>query len=233
MISITICNWEKYNPNEFKVKYPHWLRLNKDILNSESLFELEPAERWVWIGLLCLACEKKSHTFTATRQWLAHRLGVSIKVFEIAIKKLCASSSLEVHSESTPSKVPSTGQDITGHNRHNITKSVSTELSADASGSGASPPEFSDPVVQEFLSRTGIKVSTQFLWLKTYEDPLWLKQEFLKILAWLDANPSKKPKSNYSRFIGSWLSRGWEWHRKNLPTNNPSLRIVSKEELGL
>lgn len=98
-------------------------------------------------------------------------------------------------------------------------KDVSTERSPSADRFDAPLPEFSDPVIKAFFFLAKIKPSTQSLWLKTYEDPGWLKQEFLKIIAWLDANPQKKPKKNYARFIGAWLSRGWEWHRKNLTSN--------------
>lgn len=102
---------------------------------------------------------------------------------------------------------------------------VCTELSADASRLGAalqtSDPTsqvFQDLTVTEFLTRAKVKLSTQALWVKTYGDKEWLRQEILKAIAWLDANKAKAPKKNFARFLGNWFSKGWEWHRKSLPS---------------
>jgi hypothetical protein len=83
-------------------------------------------------------------------------------------------------------------------------------------------PDFSDTLLVEFFRRASIKVTSQRLWLETYRDAEWLKLEFHKMLSWLDANPHKKPKKNYARFVTSWLSRAWEYHRKQLPSNKPT-----------
>jgi hypothetical protein len=108
------------------------------------------------------------------------------------------------------------------------TKEVSTERSPSAERYGTIP-EFSDPILDEFFLKGQIKKSTQLLWIKAYQDPVWIKQEFLKSLIWLDANSHKKPKKNYTRFLGTWLSRGWEWHRKNLPSSSSSAPMKEME----
>jgi hypothetical protein len=67
----------------------------------------------------------------------------------------------------------------------------------------------------DFLKSVGYDV--QKSWLKNY-DRDFVIGEFSKIESWVLANSKKAPKSNFARFITGWLSRGWETHRKNLPS---------------
>jgi len=55
-------------------------------------------------------------------------------------------------------------------------------------------------------------------WLGLYGEE-WVNQEIRQAYVWCTANPGRKPKSNYSRFLNNWLQRGWERHRKTLPSN--------------
>jgi hypothetical protein len=93
-------------------------------------------------------------------------------------------------------------------------------------------PTFSEPIVIEFLSRSKIKPVIAELWLKTYPDPGWVQTEVLKIISWMEGNPMRRPKSRFAHFISSWLSRGWEWHRKNIPvkTSGTNWDTVFKKE---
>jgi hypothetical protein len=91
-----------------------------------------------------------------------------------------------------------------------------------------------DPIVHQFLIRAEIKISSYTLWVETYEDQEWVDLEIKKALAWLDANPRKAPKKNFARFVTSWLSRGWESHRKSIPSRKAweaESRILTREEL--
>lgn len=122
-ISITIVNWEKYNPQDFQQRYPHWFRLNKDLLNSPTVFGLSYPERWVWIGLMCIACERKNKTIRATKKWFCHRLQVEEKVFDITIEKLAIANSLAIDCQSKPILSPPTIQ----NNTIQITSSTGVE----------------------------------------------------------------------------------------------------------
>lgn len=155
------------------------------------------------------------------------RWGKHVKVDEPRKKEETCISNAQACSEAMPSN---TIQFNTIHN-NSLEKEVSTERSL-SEPSGA-PIEFYDPVIQEFFSRAKVKTSTQMLWLKTYGDSDWLKQEFLKVITWLDANPAKRPKKNYARFIGGWLSRGWEWHRKTIQSQPAGQKSVLEELQGL
>lgn len=81
--------------------------------------------------------------------------------------------------------------------------------------------QFRDPVANEFLRRCLVKRVQVELWLRTYGDADWIQQELLKMIGWMDCNKHKAPRANFTRFINSWLSRGWEFHRKNLLGNKP------------
>lgn len=94
----------------------------------------------------------------------------------------------------------------------------------------ALPKELTEPELLEFFRRAGVKPKHILLWVKTYQDPGWLKLEVYKMIGWLDANPHKRPRSNYLRFIGSWLGRGWEHHRKHL-TSAPKEKQTNWNEV--
>lgn len=133
MISITILNWDEYNPQDFKTRYPHWFRVSKDLLQSKSLFGLDLEERWVWVGLLCLACEEKSKTISGTKAWICHRIGVPQNVFESAIEKLIAGKTIELKKEApefTANELPVNSQSSANKclaTEHNSTIQDNTE----------------------------------------------------------------------------------------------------------
>lgn len=101
----------------------------------------------------------------------------------------------------------------------NSEKEECTELEAAPSSCSAI---YEESPLAEFLSRAKIKPKTVALWVATYGDPGWIRQELYKAIAWLDANPKKAPKKRYAHFIGSWLGRGWEWHRRGIVSNKPA-----------
>ena len=70
--------------------------------------------------------------------------------------------------------------------------------------------------VQLFTGIEGVKLNTQELWVKTYDDREWIQLELNKANVWISANPQKAPKSQFARFYSSWLGRAWEQHRKGI-----------------
>lgn len=90
-------------------------------------------------------------------------------------------------------------------------------------------PVFQDDADCEKLLEE-IKHDTQIRWLKIYPDPGYIKREFIKMADWLDRNPKKRPPTvrGLSSFMTSWLNRGWDSYRKQLPTEQ--LKHKSLEE---
>lgn len=85
------------------------------------------------------------------------------------------------------------------------------------SAASAAPVELQDLGTQELLDL--IKPEVQKAWVETYTDPVWIKHEIKAAIAWMRANPARSPKSDFARFMNNWLTRGWERHRKSLPSN--------------
>lgn len=80
----------------------------------------------------------------------------------------------------------------------------------------------SNPRMAELLVEFGVTRANQSAWLEAYPDASYITQEFFKSIAWIEGNPKRKPKA-FSRFFGSWLSRGWERHRKTIPAQQVSV----------
>lgn len=60
-VTITITNWEKYNPKRDQKHYT-WLRLDNDIANDVRLFGLTAEQKFIWVHLLCLASKAGAGT---------------------------------------------------------------------------------------------------------------------------------------------------------------------------
>lgn len=89
--------------------------------------------------------------------------------------------------------------------------------------------------VQIFEGIQDVKLKTQESWVKAYEDKDWIQRELHKANAWIEENPAKRPRSRPGRFYTNWLSRGWETHRKSLPSksggsNSYNERMLNKYE---
>lgn len=86
-----------------------------------------------------------------------------------------------------------------------------------------------DKVLFKINESTAINISNDLInaWLDTYPHDFFM-EEMKKARNWVLCNPHKAPKSNWGRFINSWLTRGWEIYRKGLKSNPPKM---SFEEL--
>lgn len=70
---------------------------------------------------------------------------------------------------------------------------------------------------EPILERYGDHITREIYggWLASYEDEDWVIFELKKAATFILADPRKAPKKNFARFFSSWLSRSWEWKRKN------------------
>lgn len=67
----------------------------------------------------------------------------------------------------------------------------------------------------------------QDTWVKTYPSD-WIREELVKSVNWIRSNPRRAPRSDFVRFLNSWLARAWEKHRKTLSTK-PQAEILRFE----
>lgn len=86
-LQIEIVNFDQYNPRGDS-KRPSWFRFENNLFTSQSLFELQPLERLVWVFLLCVASQKNSGNISLKIAYAAKMTGVPEKVVSGAIDKL-------------------------------------------------------------------------------------------------------------------------------------------------
>jgi len=87
MVKVTIHNFKKYNPRS-DVSQNSWIRIERDIFSSPSLFGLSSTTKWLWICLLGIASKKggevESSTlfFSKTFDISEENITVGLKEFE-------------------------------------------------------------------------------------------------------------------------------------------------------
>jgi hypothetical protein len=69
---------------------------------------------------------------------------------------------------------------------------------------GPIPVFCGDPELERFLAE--VPKTVQERWMKLYLNPLWIKQECLKALNWLETKGQGKRK-DIGRFMSNWLER--------------------------
>jgi hypothetical protein len=223
--TLEIINWSKFNPRK-DLKATTWFRLQNTLFEDPNLFEWSHSELLFWIYLLSLASKKQSGII---RLSYAHatRIGrFEVADVESAIQKLIELECVRIVSVVRNEDVTSTShaRDTTDErtdetNETERTDEENSEQIADVNPLEAKLRAF-DPdgkLEQEFQARK-VGQEVQRAWLDAYPDPKWIIQEVFKALAWEKANPHKR-KKNLARFIGNWLSKGWDDHTTRLPSN--------------
>lgn len=236
---IRINNWDKYNSRK-DVKVPSWFRIEHSIFEDSDFFDFDHAELNFWLYLLCEASKKSSQEFSLNLKH-AERIGrFTLDIIERALRKLEMINCITIVDVTPTSRernvdVTPTNANVRYTTLHHTTEQilVSTEVenSVEFPTSGASVTDLKEKpldegAIEEFSDDTEIKAllkpikkSTQKRWIKLYSDPQWIRSEFLKAMNWLEDNPQKAPKTKLARFLGGWLSRGWDQHRKSIPSN--------------
>ena len=219
-ILVEVLNWDTFN-SRADVKNPSWFRLQHSLLEDHEFFDFTHAELIAWIYILSIA-SKKSSARIVIYDAHAEKVGRVIKSdLESAFRKLERNRCIKVHGTDTSrardgdvTDASATLHNITEHNK--TRKRVSTEASKNDCF-GAIVEFCGDAEIETFLK--DLRKTTQLRWIKLYSDSQWIRTELLKAIAWIEINPKKAPKKNLARFIGGWLSRGWESYRKTLTTN--------------
>lgn len=95
---------------------------------------------------------------------------------------------------------------------------------------GAVPPFAGDPELEKLLAR--VSHTAQERWIKLYQDPEFLRRQFLRMAEWLEANPRRAPKKSPTLFIANWLAKEWERFRKTLATQPAAQINLTPIDLG-
>lgn len=80
---IAVANWSKFQ--HYKKPQPRWVKLYRDLIGHYEIMRLTPSERWVLIGLWCLAAETDNR-IPPDLEYLTHRL--HCPVTEKSLRKL-------------------------------------------------------------------------------------------------------------------------------------------------
>ena len=242
-ITITIPGFENYNGRK-DIKKCSWLRLENAISTSEAMFGLDAAERYVFVEILCRASDKQTKHVRINVEYLAQRSAATAAQVSSAITKLLSNGTFEHHEQIRPNP---NGSERTGEDEppaRSDSEGSRPELAltdgrdeqdepdeTDERDDDSSAPEMPSLLAEAlrpfdpeskleltFLQRK-VPIETQQALLDAYPDPKWVAQQVFKALAWETMNPHKR-KKNFPRFLGNWLSRGWDDHTSRLPSNS-------------
>ncbi len=241
-ITITIPGFENYNGRK-DIKKCSWLRLENAISTSEAMFGLDAAERYVFVEILCRASEKQQNRVRINVEYLAQRSGATPTQVCSALSKLLANGTLEACDQIRPNPngsvrteevIPPIRSEVAG-SRSDLALTDGRDERDEPDGTNERDEVSADTKIPNvlvealrpfdpeskleltFLQRR-VPLETQQALLDAYPDPKWVAQQAFKALAWEAMNPQKR-KKNFSRFLGNWLSRGWDEHTSKLPSN--------------
>lgn len=228
-MQIKFNNWEKYQKEGKRYESTSWFALDNKMWQHPLWDDLDGEQLKGYLFLLCQVSQRghKTGEIEITPSTIARLAGIP----ETKIAHLI--DTLKYHRVIT---VGTRGKTSGKHALHNITKPNITEHNSTfctAAENSATVPatKFPDCFTElpiEFFRRANIKPATAALWVKTYPDTEWVDMEIKKAITWLDANPKRRPKRSFTRFIANWLSRGWEQHRKTIASNTPKEKTIDQ-----
>jgi len=228
-MKIEVLGWEKFNPRSDY--HCHWFRVENNIFANEDFAELDAAEWTVFFYILCRTSQKQGKSWELKVNFVSRQTGCSEKTIKSALEKLQENQIVRIRSSSITQYNTEHNNTEQNNTKHKNTKDAERPKNSVALATLSTlPPPFDSPELLDFFLKAGIKQRTVALWYKTYGDADWLVHEIHKAIAWLDANPQRRPKTNFARFLANWFSRGWERHRKTMPSNKAGDVGFSKSE---
>ncbi len=133
-MKINILKWDEINSKSDAMRTPNWFRVNQEIGISQSLFDLNSGEKWVWVLLLATRCKAKKSEFEVNAGWFCSTFNVQRVEFDGAIKKLSDSSVIAV--TDSPLTVHRQSLDL-----HNITEHTEQNITVNAAPAVRAAPE--------------------------------------------------------------------------------------------
>jgi hypothetical protein len=129
-------------------------------------------------------------------------------------------------------KLPNINTDIKLPNINLETSEVTKEVTSCKNDAQRIIPELfnsGDEDSNNLIAKLSSK--TQEAIISLYEDPIFIRREFIKMATWIRENSKKAPKANYSKFILGWLERGWEGYRKGIPPKRMSQIELNQQHM--
>lgn len=170
MIEIEIVNWRKH-VGRGDLKSVPWVKISSDIVASQTLFGLTPAQKWVWVCIICEAAKQNSDgKIKVSTEFLSHQAGVSVDDINAVLQLLQITGLIgPVHARDTRPLRPR----VMKKSSHlpNVSKvEVEVEVEAKAKENKEGKESPSAPVVTD-LSDFEIAISRDWLDLALTEHP--------------------------------------------------------------
>jgi hypothetical protein len=156
-ITITILNWEKFNPRKDYQTMP-WIRLETNLFFSYSTDEFTAEELLVWIFILTYAGKKNSPTFSVSESYLAKYSRCKPESVRMSLAKLEKIQCITVQCSEPDlfTNVPRSLRNVTNERNDTNITNEHTSTSVDAS-----MPEAIHPLVEIWNQECGTLAKVQ------------------------------------------------------------------------
>lgn len=210
-LSITIVDWEKFNPRTDRKS--SWLRLDNEFFEKTRKWTADQQRVFLY---LCTRRSKNEDKPTFQLDIEAAEFHLSLKEKQIltAIQALNHYGCVVVTDPTPP------GNQMVAL-RTNVTDVTN----------GVTAPErnhFKIETEDDLVS--GLPLNTKERWQKLYPDPAFIKREVTKAWGYYSDDPKKKPESirGWCQALSSWLERSWKQRVPNIPPRQSSavMRVV-------
>jgi hypothetical protein len=232
--SVSLVNWEEFQERADRANYT-WFKIHSKTVTGHFWQNATLEQKALWFSLLCMRNGQQSDVIHTLDFVLSGYSGVKLNQIEESIIGLIGLG--VVRDES--GLIPGDTLAVRGQNP-GLEIELEKEREREVDQPAAAPLRIAPSLVGDYSLKAktiihACDMSTQESWLAAYPDPAWIKQEINKAAAWISSNPKRAPKK-YPAFMGNWLSRGWEKHRKTIPSIQPQgeepewKRLVREQE---
>jgi hypothetical protein len=218
--AVSIANWSEYQERPDRANYT-WCKLHQKILTGDFWANSTVEQKVMLVVLLCLRNKQDEDVVHAQDFVLAGHAGVNAKQVPGIIAGMIQLGAIVDESRQNPGKARDGSRQNDG-----LELELEKELEQEKKGAAAAPPPppLAPPLEGDYSPKArallaNVTLDAQLSWLAAYPDPAWIRRELNKATAWIIANPKKAPKK-FPAFMNNWLGRGWEQHRKTLPSNS-------------
>lgn len=199
--------------------------------------ELEPAERWIWVGFLALAGDsqwdgviKATVTLGYSDEQLADLLAVDTPLLRAAKRKMIKADKITVDEKGIIS-INNWEKYQSEYDRQKKYRGKSYKIRLHDGVTPSSPSisysSFLSLIENKNLKWDGISNEDLTAWGEAYP-ACDIQRELLAMIEWIKANPKKGMKKNYRQFIVGWLARSQK-HGGGMKSNPPRQVEIERE----
>jgi len=178
--------------------------------------ELEPAERWIWVGFLALAGDsqwdgiiKATVTLGYSDEQLSDLLDVDIPLLRSAKRKMIKADKITVDDKGIIA-INNWEKYQSEYDRQKKYRNKSYKIKLHNGVTSSSPSilysDFLSLIDSKNLKWSGIDGDDLAAWGEAYP-ACDIQRELLAMIEWIKANPKKGMKKDYHQFIVGWLAR--------------------------